>query len=46
MVVTPENIFPLAAADGVSACTGLHNIVREEEGGGVGQRISHNGSKT
>ena len=27
MVVTPENIFPLAAADGVSACTGLHNIM-------------------
>ena len=28
-----ENIFPLAAADGVLACTGLHNIIRDREGG-------------
>ena len=39
MVVTTQNILTLAAADGVLACTGLHNITRTggrggREGGG------------
>ena len=40
MVVTPENIFPLAAADGVLACTGLHNIGGREGRGGEEEDIT------
>ena len=45
MVVTTQNILTLAAADGVLACTGLHNITRAGGGReGGGGRISLNGS--
>ena len=43
MVVTTQNILTLAAADGVLACTGLHNITRAggrgREGEGEGYHI-------
>ena len=34
-----ENIFPLAAADGVLACTGVHNIVERGGWSGGGYHI-------